>query len=170
MADSGRYGTCLVRGMKLIKCFGELMECPKKWLAWHRATIDAGYKGTADAPSSEITFFCCDTLIHIFNLPSAFSGKFAGLKDLPAKERQKKIREWVEENNYHVTDPAKLKMDEQTNEQLVMRGQDSASEVKLAEAVDAYNDDETASNVSSWTTVTRPSIAAMGMTWEHEFY
>mmetsp|Transcript_53284 Transcript_53284/g.119774 ORF Transcript_53284/g.119774 Transcript_53284/m.119774 type:complete len:287 (+) Transcript_53284:3-863(+) len=154
--------------MKLIKCFGELMECPKMWLSWHRETIDAGYKGTTEAPSSSITFFCCDTLIQVLNLPSVFSAKFAKLKDMPERERRAMIKEWLDENSYHVTNFA-AKVDARTKEQAVERATDLAMEVKLAEAAADYEDEihrdvlmpSRACSSSSWT---------LGLTWEHEFY
>eukprot|EP00971_Amphidinium_carterae_P084907 1680196-Amphidinium_carterae.1 len=78
------------------------------------------------------------------------------------------IKEWLDENSYHVTNFA-AKVDARTKEQAVERATDLAMEVKLAEAAADYEDEihrdvlmpSRACSSSSWT---------LGLTWEHEFY
>ena len=180
----------MLRSMRVVRCLSEAMECPKVWLSWHRATIDAGFKSTEDAPTTQFNFFCCDTMVQMKNLPSPFSGKFSHLKDMSEKERMTTIRSWVKEANFNVRQrvaPESSTCQSWSGEESTKthdarthrRGDDCAWEVAFAGAAHEMVGETVVKSVSTVSNDTslwskdgnaKKVGSILGVTWESEFY
>jgi hypothetical protein len=69
----------LDRLVKAVRCVAELLEFPKKVLATFHWTIDGGYRDfSGDQKKKHIHMFCCDTMLHLENVPSTFAN---GMED-----------------------------------------------------------------------------------------
>jgi len=202
LVPSRTAGSLMLTGMKVIRVFAELMEMPKLWLSWNRTVIDAGFDaksggGEGGGQVGNITYFCCDTLVEIRNLPSAFAGKYAKLKDAPETDRRAMIRQWVHESNTRVAG-CQVEESDAGSSPAQERGGESAWDVTAADIADSWStrDDlsvsssapdlaRTQSNTTAgsrkisgmirWTSCrsahssTRRQIS-VPVTWETEFY
>mmetsp|Transcript_34044 Transcript_34044/g.79625 ORF Transcript_34044/g.79625 Transcript_34044/m.79625 type:complete len:1032 (-) Transcript_34044:158-3253(-) len=166
LARPGKRGGLILFGMKMVRCFAEMMEMPKLWLSWNRTIIDAGFSDEDGGQLGNISYFCCDTLIEIQNLPSAFSGKYAKLKDVPATQRRAMIKKWVKESNSGVVANNSAESLQPGSPQMMPleRCKESAWDVSAADA-GTFDFDDNQSMASSAQDMTPTASTATGGSW-----
>merc|ERR1719253_767702 len=75
------------RLVRVLRFWAELIEFPKRMLATFHWSIDGGYRNFAseeEQKKSKLHMFCCDTMMHLHNLPSCLK---EGIEEGASKEK-----------------------------------------------------------------------------------
>jgi len=72
------------RFVKALTTFDWVVGIPNRMLAVFHWDIDAGYRNFTDQKKTKLRYFCCDTMMHLKNLPSTYSN---GLEESDSQQK-----------------------------------------------------------------------------------